>query len=128
MMQLYKNEDINFIDEEVSFFSTLPLLDNSKFLGYTKDCTVLDNGPLGYEADDSEFYIPVFIVNFSNRPLSDEESDEQKAIDNGKNCAIFVHGKGEESYIMRYTSKELKLIDFSFFTNADINNAFLYRS
>lgn len=128
ILNLYRNDDINFLEEEISFFSTIPLLTNSKFLGYTKDCTNSDNGPIGYESDDGNYYIPVFILNFADYTVSDEPEEEQKAIDNGKNCVIFIHGKDSESYIMRFTSKELKLIDLSFFDEKDVYESYFYRS
>ena len=77
ILNLYRNDDINFLEDEISFFSTLPLITNSKFLGYTKDCTTGENGPIGYEAQDGNYYIPVFILNFADYPVSDEEEQEQ---------------------------------------------------
>lgn len=128
ILNLYRNDDVNLVQEEMSFFATLPLFTDFRFLGWTKDQTTDEEGPIGYESTDGDWYIPVFINNFASYPVSDDEEIEQEAIDNGKNCAIFFHGAGTSSYVMRFTTKEIKLIDLSFFDDKDVDNAFFYRS
>lgn len=127
IMNLYSNDDINFVDTEMSYFGTIPLLEGFRFLGWSKDCTTGDE-PVGYESTDGFMYVPIFIKTFCNVIISDEEDREQIALDKGKNTAIFVHGQGEESYVLRYTSKEIKLLDLSFFDDRDVHEGFFYRS
>jgi len=127
IMNLYGNDDINLIDSEMHYFGTMPLIEGFRFIGWTKDVTTGEE-PLGYESPDGNFYIPVFIKTFCNTCVSNEEDRELIALDNGKNTAIFVHGQGEESYVMRMTSKETKLLDLSFFDDRDVHEAFFYRS
>lgn len=124
ILNLFRNDDINFIDSEISYFGTIPPYSDFKFLGWTKDLTTDENGPLGYESDLGDFFIPVFIKNFSIDPISDEVEREQEAIDKGKNCVILVYGSKNESYVMRFTSKELKYIDLSFFDDEDVFKSF----
>ena len=131
IMNLYSNDDINLVEEEFSYFATIPMIDGFIFIGWTKDDTTLEIGdrPKGLLSTDGNYYMPVFLNNFLDKPLSEEEYDrEQKDIDNGKNACIFVHGYGEHSYIKRYTSKELKYIDFSFFDDKDEFESYIYRS
>ena len=123
ILNLFRNDDINFIDSEISYFGTIPPYADFKFLGWTKDLTT-EESPLGYESDLGDFFIPVFIKNFSIDPISDEVEREQEAIDNGKNCVILVYGSKNESYVMRFTSKELKYIDLSFFDDEDVFKSF----
>lgn len=129
IMNLIHNDDLNFVEEEVSFFATIPLLDDFRFVGWTKDVTTFDTGPLGYVSTDGEYYLPVFIRNFCDYAVSDEEDRENELIADGKNCAVFVHGAGDnDSFIKRYTTKEIKNIDFSFFDDNDTHEGFVYRS
>jgi len=124
LLNLYRNDDINFLESEISYFGTLPPFDGFKFLGWTKDNTTDEEGPIGYESDLGDFYIPVFIKNFSLEIVSDEEEKEQEAIDNGKNCVILIYGSRNDSYVIRFTSKELKYIDLSFFDDEDVYKSF----
>lgn len=130
ILNLYSNDDVNLVEEEFSYFATVPLLNGFRFVGWTKDVTTAeeDKIPMGYESTDGDFYIPIFVNNFVNHTISDEEDREQEAIDKGKNACIFVHGSGNESYVKRYTTKEIKMIDFSFFDDNDVFEGFLYRS
>lgn len=130
-MNLYSNDDVNLVEEEFSYFATIPMIEGFHFVGWTKDNTTLEIGddPKGHLSTDGNYYMPVFLNNFLDKPLSEDEYDrEQKDIDNGKNTCIFVHGYGEFSYIKRYTSKELKYIDFSFFDDNDEFESYIYRS
>lgn len=124
ILNLFNNEDMNFVESDNSYFSTIPPYDGYKFLGWTKDATIENEDELGYLSTDGNMYIPVFIKNFSLETISNETDREQIALDSGKNCAILIYGSGDVSYVMRYTSKELKHIDLSFFNDKDVFDAF----
>lgn len=129
LMNLYSNDDVNLVEEEFGYFATIPLINGFRFIGWTIDITQPeeDSEYLGYLSTDGNYYIPVFIHSHYPKVLSEREyEEEQEAIDKGKNVCIFVHGARDISYIKRYTTKELKYIDFSFFDDNDVHEGFVY--